>query len=127
MLLLVGATTNTNTSMEASSGSAELLFESLETYSKTTAELAKLKALEVLSKGIATLFAKIMVAVMALLFVVLLSIGAAMLLGDLLGKPYYGFFIVAGFYLIAGLLSHFFLYRWIEVPIGNTLINQILQ
>ena len=113
--------------MEASSGSAELLFDSLETYSKTTIELAKLKALEALSKGIAALFARLGVVVMLLLFVVLLSIGVAMLLGDLLGKPYYGFFIVAGFYLIAGLLSHFFLYQWIKAPIGNTLINQVLQ
>jgi hypothetical protein len=113
--------------MEASNGSAELLFESLETYSKTTFELAKLKALEALSKGIAALFARMGVVVMLLLFVVLLSIGVAMLLGDLLGKPYYGFFIVAGFYLIATLLSHFFLYQWIKAPIGHILINQVLQ
>ncbi len=113
--------------MEASSGSAELLFESLETYSKTTVELAKLKALEALSKGIAGLFAKLGVVVMILLFTVLLSIGVAILLGDLLGKTYYGFFIVAAFYLVAALLSHFFLYQWIKAPIGNTLINQVLQ
>jgi hypothetical protein len=50
-----------------------------------------------------------------------------MLLGDLLGKPYYGFFIVAGFFLIATLLSHFFLYQWIKAPIGHILINQVLQ
>ena len=113
--------------METPSDSVELLFESLETYSKTTFELAKLKALESFSKGIASLFAKVGVAMMLLLFVVLLSIGAAMLLGDLLGKAYYGFFIVAGFYLIVGLLSHFFLYHWIKGPIGNTLINQVFQ
>jgi len=113
--------------MEAPSGSTEKLFESLETYSRTTFELAKLKALEAFSKGIAALLARLGVVIMVLLFVVLLSIGLALLLGDLLGKPYYGFFIVAGFYLIAGLISHFFLYQWIKAPVGNTLINQVLQ
>ncbi len=113
--------------MEAPNGSVELLFESLETYSKTTFELAKLKALESFSKGIAALFAKVGVVMLLLLFVVLLSIGVAMMLGDLLGKAYYGFFIVAGFYLVVGLLFHFFLYHWIKGPIAHTLINQVFQ
>ncbi|WP_421798409.1 hypothetical protein [Haliscomenobacter sp.] len=113
--------------METPIDSVELLFESLETYSKTTFELAKLKALESFSKGIAALFAKIGVVIMLLLFGVLLSIGASLMLGELLGKTYYGFFVVAGFYLILGLLAHFFLYHWIKGPIGNTLINQVFQ
>lgn len=113
--------------METPIDSVELLFESLETYSKTTFELAKLKALESFSKGIAALFAKMGVVIMLLLFGVLLSIGASLMLGELLGKTYYGFFIVAGFYLILGVLAHFFLYHWIKDPIGNTLINQVFQ
>jgi hypothetical protein len=125
LLLLVPQ--QTQASMETPIDSVELLFESLETYSKTTFELAKLKALESISKGIAAIFAKAGVAMMLLLFGVLLSIGVAMLLGDLMGKAYYGFFIVAGFYLIVGLLAHFYLYNWIKGPIGNTLINQVFQ
>lgn len=111
--------------MESPSSSTELLFESLETYSKTTFELAKFKALEALSKTIAAVFASLGMVIMLSLFVVLFSIGVAMLLGEVLGKIYYGFFIVAAFYLLVGLLSHFFLYQWIKVPIGNILIKQV--
>lgn len=111
--------------MESPSSSTELLFESLEIYGKTTFELAKLKALEALSKGMAALFASLGVVIMLSLFVVLFSIGVAILLGEVLGKPSYGFFIVAAFYLVAGLLSHYFLYQWIKAPIGNILIKQV--
>jgi hypothetical protein len=84
----------------------ETLYERTEEYSKTSLELAKLKSL---------------------LFVLVLNIGMALWMGELLGKSYYGFFIVAGFYLIAGFIFHFFLHNWIKKPVSKLIITQVLQ
>jgi hypothetical protein len=61
------------------------------------------------------------------MFALVLNLGVALWLGELLGKSYYGFFIVAAFYLLAGLVLHFFLQRWIRKPISDLIITQALQ
>jgi len=67
------------------------------------------------------------VVVVATLFVLVFNIGIALWLGELLGKSYYGFFIVAAFYLIAAIVLHFFLLRWIKKPMSDLIISQALQ
>lgn len=113
--------------METPSSSIELLFERVEAYSKTTIELSKLKALET-TTGVATVLAsRLIVFLMIAFFVLVLSIGVALFLGDLLQKAYYGFFIVAAFYLVLGVVLHYNLSTWIKKPIGNFFISQFLQ
>lgn len=113
--------------METPSSSIELLFERIEAYSKTTIELSKLKALEA-TTGIATsLASRLIVFLIMAFFVLVLSIGVALFLGDLLEKTYYGFFIVAALYLILGLILHYNLSNWINKPIGNFFISHFLQ
>lgn len=56
-----------------------------------------------------------------------LSIGVALWLGELLGRIYYGFFVVAGFYLLAGIIFHLYLHQWIKRPVSNLIIKQALQ
>jgi hypothetical protein len=70
---------------------------------------------------------RLSVIIMISLFALVLNIGIALLLGELLGKSYYGFFIVAGFYLVAGIILHFFLHKWIKKPISDLIIKQALQ
>jgi hypothetical protein len=105
----------------------EPIFERVEAYIKTTLELSRLKAIETgVAVATATL-SSLIVALMALLFVFVLSIGVALYLGNLLGKAHYGFYIVASFYLLAGLTLHFFLHKWIRKPLGNFIISQTLK
>jgi hypothetical protein len=61
------------------------------------------------------------------MFALVLNIGVALWLGELLGKNYYGFFIVAAFYLFTGMVLHFFLHNWIKKPVSNLIITQVLQ
>ncbi|MGB3006099.1 MAG: hypothetical protein WBC06_06305 [Chitinophagaceae bacterium] len=105
----------------------ESLIERAETYGRTTIELSKLKALETSTRITTSLVARISVIVMFSLFMLIFSIGIAIYLGELLGKAYYGFFIVAIFYFIAGILFHFFLYKWIKNPLSNLIVKQVLQ
>jgi membrane-bound ClpP family serine protease len=113
--------------METPSSSIESLFERVEAYGKTTIELSKLKALETTTTVATSMASRLIVFMMIAFFVLVLSIGVALFLGDLLEKTYYGFFIVAAFYLILGLILHYNLSKWINKPIGNFFISQFLQ
>ena len=105
----------------------ESLFERVEGYAKTTYELTKLKLLHKTINVANILIPRLSVIIMISLFALVLSIGIALLLGELLGKSYYGFFIVAGFYLVAAMVLHFFLQKWIKKPISELIIKQVLQ
>ena len=111
--------------METSPRLIESLFERIEAYGKTTIALSKYKALEVASNVISLLVSRLIILIVALFFVSFLSIGIALYLGDLLEKLYYGFFIVAVFYLVAGTVLFFSLRKWIKEPIGDSLISQL--
>jgi membrane-associated HD superfamily phosphohydrolase len=113
--------------METTTAAVELLFERTEDYTKTTFELAKLKALSTTTDIVTSVTSRISVIIMASLFVLVFNVGVALLLGDLLGKSYYGFFIVAAFYLLATLIAHFFLHQWIKKPVSTLIITQALQ
>jgi hypothetical protein len=105
----------------------EQLFERAETYSKTTIEMAKLKALEATTLVVTSLVSKMAVVITLSLFVLVLNIGIAIFLGEILGKPYYGYFIVALFYLITGIVLYFRLYPWIKKSLSESIIKQALH
>jgi len=112
--------------METPSTAFESLFERVEAYIKTTLELSRLKFLESTITIITSLISRISVIITISLFVLVLNIGIALYLGELLGKNYYGFFIVAAFYLVVGIVLHFFLHKWIKKPVSDLIIKQAL-
>jgi hypothetical protein len=113
--------------METTTNSIESLYEKAQAYGKTTYELSKLKLLETTNIVVTALIARLSVMLMIAMFSFVLSIAVSLWLGDLLGKSYYGFFVVAGFYFIAGIILHFFLHRWVKKPISELIIKQALQ
>ncbi len=113
--------------MDDKISSIENLYEHLEAYSKTSIELYKLKAIEKTAEVSSTLASGIAVITVASFFVLFINLGIAMWLGELLGKIYYGFFIVAGFYAFTTLLIYLFRKQWIKKPISNSIITQALK
>jgi hypothetical protein len=105
----------------------ESLLENAEEYSKTSLELLKLKALEKTSDIVSSLIPHLAVSFFAVLFLIMISIGTAIWLGEILGNSYYGFFCVAGFYGLIGIILHFFLHDWLKKVIGNFTIKQVLK
>ena len=113
--------------METPPNVMESLFEQLSTYSQTTYNLSKLRALETTTIVAASVVARLSVLLILSLLVFILSIGVALWLGAHYGKLYYGFFIVAIFYLVLGLFLQIFLHRWIKRPVSDFLINKMFQ
>jgi len=105
----------------------ECLLEKTEAYSKTGYELAKLKSVETASIIATWLAARMIVFITLALFALVLNIAAGLWLGEILGKLYFGFLIVAVFYLTAGIVLHLFLHRWIKKPLAGLIITQALQ
>src|SRR5258706_11552500 len=100
----------------------ESLFEKGEEYGKTTLELVRLKAIAKSGEVVSSVTATLAVTVVAALAVLIANIGIALWVGELLGKSYYGFFIVAGFYFLVASLLHLFRRQWIKTPVSNSVI-----
>jgi len=105
----------------------EKLIEKIELYGKKSFELSKLKIIRdaiVLFTGFMAASGTILI---LLLFFLMLSISVAIFLGELLDKLSYGFFIVAGFYLILFILAYFFMHKCIKRPLANLIIEKIFS
>lgn len=105
----------------------ESLLERVESYTKTSYELAILKSLHATTKVSTSLISRLSVIIAASFCVLIFNIGIALLLGELLGKTYYGFFVVAGLFLLTSVVLHHFMYKWIKKPVSDSIILQALQ
>jgi hypothetical protein len=103
----------------------EGLTDHLKEYINTRIELAKLHLAEKASLVISDLIAFFIVAILFLLVLVFGSIAGAWALSSWIGKPYAGFLIVAGLYLLLGLIVWVSRSRFIRFPIMNALIRQL--
>lgn len=113
--------------MDEQSELIESLIEKGEQYGKTTLELLKLKTLDKSADVAANLVSWLIVGVFAVLFFLILNIGIALWLGELLGKSYYGFFVVAGFYALLALIFGIFRKQLVKNPVNNSIITQVLE
>jgi hypothetical protein len=113
--------------METPVESIESLMERAETYGNTTYKLSKLIALETVTMVFTSLITRVSIVIMISMFALVFNIGIALLLGEVFGKTYYGFFIVAIFYLIAGIIMNTYLHQWIKKPISELIIVQALK
>lgn len=113
--------------MEENAKMIESLIERTTQYGKTSFELIKLKALEKTSEVVSSLVSNSIVIVFFLSFMFFLSVGLALWLGEILGKIYYGFLLVAAFYSIAGILFYFVMHKQIKKLVGNNIIKQVLN
>lgn len=105
----------------------ESLIEKGEQYGKTTIELLKLKTLDKSADVVSTLISWAIVIVFAVLFFLILNIGVALWIGELLGKSYYGFFAVSGFYALLAIVFGIFRQQFVKKPVNNSIITQVLE
>jgi hypothetical protein len=113
--------------MEDNAKLIESLLERATEYARTSMELVKLKTLDKTSDVISSLIPHYVVLVFIALFIIFLNLGLALWLGEILGKTWLGFFVVAGFFVITGIFIHFFMHKWLKKIVGNFIVKQILK
>ena len=113
--------------MEDKTNFFESLLEKATDYGKTSYELVKLKAVDKTSDVVSSFIPHSVVFIMIASFILFLNLGIALWLGDLLGKLFYGFFVVAAFYVIIGIVIHFFMHKWLKRLLSDYFIKHVLK
>jgi Zn-dependent protease with chaperone function len=113
--------------MEEKAKLVESLLEKATDYSKTSFELIKLKALDKTSDVISSSIPHSVVFFLIASCLLFVNLGLAFWIGEILGNTFFGFFVVAGFYGVAGLIIHFFMHKWLKKRIYNYFVKQLLK
>jgi hypothetical protein len=110
--------------MESKTNLIEPLLERIQEYSGTSLELLKLQAIDKTAQVSSLLVSRSLLFVFLVLFSLTLNIGIALWLGDILGRNYFGFFLVALFYglIAAGVV---FLHPRIRAHVSQSVITQM--
>ncbi len=105
----------------------ETLIHKAAEYAETRIELLRLKTISKSSTVISDLLTQLIIAVLILLCFSIFNMGLALLIGHAVGKFYYGFFILSGFYGLA--LFIFILVRksHVKKAIANSILKKILD
>jgi len=111
--------------MEDKAKLIESLLESAAEYGKAGYELVKLKALDKTSDAVSSFIPHSIVFVLIAIFILFLNLGLAFWIGEIMGKIFIGFFIVAAFYGIIGIILHFFMHNWLKKVICNSIIKNM--
>ena len=113
--------------MEESTTGIRALAASVKEYMNTRLDAAKLSAAEKTSLVISGLVAGAIVAVVFLFVLIFASIAGALVLSAWIGKPWSGFLIVAGIYLLIGVITWTAKERMIRIPVMNKIIHQLFK
>jgi Putative Actinobacterial Holin-X, holin superfamily III len=113
--------------MEAIPNHFESLLSQAGDYAETKAKLLKLKVADKTSDTVSDAAATLVILLFVVFFLFAFSIGLALLMGEWLGKSYYGFFIVAGLYGIAGIILRINRNSLVKTPVSNFIIHKILK
>ena len=113
--------------MEKAFTKVEELADNLKEYVNTRIDAVKLNAAERSSSIIANIVAGLIVLAVFMLFFLFCSIALAFGLGEWIGKTWAGFLIVAGLYLIIGIVVWTARVKIIQLPVMNALIKQLFR
>lgn len=94
---------------------------------ETKTALYRLKAIERLADVSGELVMDLAMIVITSFVIITFSFGFALLIGDWLGRTYYGFFVMGGSYTIVALILYARRTRWLKDPFSNMLIRKILK
>jgi fatty acid desaturase len=113
--------------MEDNPNLIESLLERATDYGKTSYELVKLKVLDKATEASSRVIFKSVVLSLFITFLLFVNLGLALWLGEILGKLYWGFLVVAAFYGFVGIVFHFLMHKWFKNLISNYIIKQVFK
>lgn len=104
----------------------ESLFSRSKEYAGNRLELYKLKAIDKSSSVAASIISGVALFIVLFICFIVLNIGIALLIGDLLGKSYLGFLILAAIYAVAGFILFKGRDKFFKTPVAQMLIRKFL-
>jgi hypothetical protein len=113
--------------MEKLFSRVENLADSVKEYVNTRIESVKLNVAEKSSAVISNVIARMVVAVVFIFFMGLASVALSIILGEWIGKAWAGFLVVAGLYLLIGVIVWVGKEKLIRLPVMNALIRQLFN
>lgn len=113
--------------MEDTKKLLESLVERATDYGKTSFELVKLQAVDKSSEVVSSVIPHTVVIILFSSFMLFLNLGLALWLGEILGRLFYGFFIVAAFYVLTAIFIHLFMHKPLKKIIRKYVITQLLK
>lgn len=117
--------------MESTPNTEKTHVENLVTHTKeyinTKIDILKLTAVDKGSNAISSAAVYLGLAVISLFFLMMISIGAALAISDAMDIGYAGFLIVAGFYLLLGVLLYLMQDKWVRTPIVNAIVKSFFK
>jgi hypothetical protein len=113
--------------MEDNAKLLESLLDKAKEYGITTYELARLKTIDKISDVVSSIVPFLIVIILLTSCLLFLNLGIALWLGEMLGNSFYGFFVVAGFYLVLALILRFFMHDWVKKKMGDIIVKHILK
>lgn len=106
-------------------GIIESLFERAKDYAETRGDLFKLKAIRKTAEVGSSIISKVIIGSLFSIFLLMFNFGVGFWLGEVLGSSYLGFFALAGFYLIVGIIVYANRKKILRSPIADSIIKKI--
>ena len=86
-----------------------------------------LKALDKTSEVVSSIVPVSAVSIVIGSFMLFFNVGLAFWLGEIFGRIFFGFFVIAAFYLITGSILYFLLKNWLKKIARTYIITQLLK
>lgn len=113
--------------METITTNIELLYKKAKDYADINIELIKLNSIDKTADVLSSLVSRIVIFMFVVMFVLLINIALSLYLGEVLGKDYLGYAVVAAFYMVLIILINSFKDRLIKTPITNLVIAKLVK
>jgi len=113
--------------MENRTETIQSLFADSRDYLKNKSQLWKLKMVDKTSSVVSSIIEKVALFFIGIMFFFLINIALALLIGHWLGHSFWGFFIMAAFYAIVGIIIHVSREKLIRTPIINGIIGKFVK
>ena len=101
------------------------LAENIKDYVETRIEIFKLETADSGASAVSSLVSWFIILIVGFIFLLMLTIGAAISIGKMVDNYAIGFFAVTGFYLLVILLLYFNRSNWLRKPLINTIIKNV--
>ena len=113
--------------MDTITTNIESLYKKAKEYADINIELLKLNSIDKTADVLSSLVSRLIIFMFVVMFVLLVNIALSLYLGELLGKDYLGYAVVAAMYLVLIIVINCYRDKLIKMPLTNLVIAKLLK